>query len=324
MTRTDARRLISLAALLALLVPSAPVAEGAKKPRKKPAYVPALRLVVERVYTLNARRIALQHQRVRVRGIVRRYVPGQVMSVRVMMGKRRFVAVRRIVKPRGKRGTFSVELKAHRRGTLRAYATGAGLSARSRSVDVIQRSAGSGQRGLHVVFLQHRLRDVRYLVGLSGVYDDATARAVLAYRKVNGMDRTYSANRTIFERLAHKRGKFHIHYPSHGKHVEADLSKQVLALTDRQGKLFRVLIMSSGKPSTPTVRGSFSVYSKTPGTNSKGMVNSNYFHGGYAIHGYPDVPTYAASHGCVRIPIPNARFMFHWLAYGDPVDVYRS
>jgi lipoprotein-anchoring transpeptidase ErfK/SrfK len=71
------------------------------------------------------------------------------------------------------------------------------------------------------------------------------------------------------------------------------------------------------------VRGSFRVYSKTPGTNSKGMVNSLYFIRGYAIHGYPDVPVYPASHGCLRIPIPNARFMFRWLDYRDRVDVYR-
>jgi hypothetical protein len=321
MKRTDARLLLPALAFLALLVPVGSAA-AASKPRR-PAYVPALRLVVERAYTLNARRVALQHQKVRIRGIVRQFVPGQVMNVRVLLGKRRYVGVRRVVRRSGERGTFAVEFKAHRRGKLRAFATGRGLSARSRSFDVIQRSAGAGQSGLHVVFLQHRLRDLRYLVNLSGTYDGSTSRAVMAYRKVTGMNRRYSANRAIFERLAHKRGRFVARYPRHGKHVEADLSRQVLALFDRRGKLFRVLITSSGKPSTPTVRGSFRVYSKTPGTNSKGMVNSNYFTGGYAIHGYPDVPNYAASHGCLRIPIPNARFMFRWLDYGDRVDVYR-
>jgi hypothetical protein len=321
MKRTDARLLLPALALLALLVPVAPAA-AVTKPRK-PAYVPALRLVVERAYTLNASRIALQHQRVRIRGIARQYVPGQVMQVRVLLGKRRYVGVRRTVRQSGDRGVFTVEFKAHRRGKLRAFATGGGLSARSRSVNVIKRSAGAGQRGLHVVFLQHRLRDLRYLVNFSGVYDGSTSRAVLAYRKVTGMDRRYSANSAIFERLAHKRGRFVAKYPRHGKHVEADLSRQVLALFDRKGKLFRVLVTSSGTSSTPTVRGSFRVYSKTPGTNSKGMVNSLYFIRGYAIHGYPDVPVYPASHGCLRIPIPNARFMFRWLDYRDRVDVYR-
>ena len=71
--------------------------------------------------------------------------------------------------------------------------------------------------------------------------------------------------------------------------------------------------MSSGKPSTPTVIGRFRVYSKTPGVNSEGMVDSNYFIRGYAIHGYAEVPTYAASHGCLRVPIPDAPAIFAWV-----------
>jgi lipoprotein-anchoring transpeptidase ErfK/SrfK len=82
--------------------------------------------------------------------------------------------------------------------------------------------------------------------------------------------------------------------------------------------------MSSGKPSTPTVVGRFQVYSKTPGENSEGMVDSNYFIRGYAIHGYHEVPTYAASHGCLRIPIPDARAVFGWVQAGMSVDVYNE
>ena len=54
-----------------------------------------------------------------------------------------------------------------------------------------------------------------------------------------------------------------------------------------------ILHASSGKPSTPTVFGKFHFYRKTPGYNSHGMYYSNYFIGGYAIHGYAAVPTYA-------------------------------
>jgi lipoprotein-anchoring transpeptidase ErfK/SrfK len=83
-----------------------------------------------------------------------------------------------------------------------------------------------------------------------------------------------------------------------------------------------VYTMSSGKPSTPTVVGHFHVYSKTPGVNSEEMVDSNYFIGGYAIHGYPEVPTFAASHGCLRVPIPDAAPIFAWVRTGTAVDVY--
>jgi lipoprotein-anchoring transpeptidase ErfK/SrfK len=70
------------------------------------------------------------------------------------------------------------------------------------------------------------------------------------------------------------------------------------------------------------VTGHFKVYLKTPGTNAKGMVDSSYFIRGYAVHGYVDVPAYNASHGCFRIPIPNAAFVYNWMTLGTPVDAY--
>jgi lipoprotein-anchoring transpeptidase ErfK/SrfK len=52
------------------------------------------------------------------------------------------------------------------------------------------------------------------------------------------------------------------------------------------------------------------------------MYYSFYFYGGYAIHGYPSVPTYNASHGCVRVPIPDAKHIYSWLDYGDDIHVF--
>jgi lipoprotein-anchoring transpeptidase ErfK/SrfK len=98
----------------------------------------------------------------------------------------------------------------------------------------------------------------------------------------------------------------------------------VLAEIEPGGHVRALYTMSSGKPSTPTVIGRFRVYSKTPGTNSEGMVDSNYFIRGYAIHGYAEVPTYAASHGCLRVPIPNAAAIYSWVQSGTPVDVYNE
>jgi len=34
------------------------------------------------------------------------------------------------------------------------------------------------------------------------------------------------------------------------------------------------------------------------------------------------VPPYAASHGCLRIPVPNAAAVYAWVQLGYPVDVY--
>ena len=84
----------------------------------------------------------------------------------------------------------------------------------------------------------------------------------------------------------------------------------------------RAYTTSSGKPSTPTVLGNFRFYMREPGTNGHGMVDSTYFIRGYAIHGYYDVPTYNASHGCLRVPIPDAFAIYSWIHLGDQIDVY--
>ena len=52
------------------------------------------------------------------------------------------------------------------------------------------------------------------------------------------------------------------------------------------------------------------------------MVDSSYFIRGYAIHGYASVPAYPASHGCLRVPIPNALQIYNWVDIGDPIFLY--
>jgi lipoprotein-anchoring transpeptidase ErfK/SrfK len=47
-----------------------------------------------------------------------------------------------------------------------------------------------------------------------------------------------------------------------------------------------------------------------------------YFTGGYAVHGNPSVPPYPASHGCVRVPMWIADWMFETNDYGETVYVY--
>ena len=39
------------------------------------------------------------------------------------------------------------------------------------------------------------------------------------------------------------------------------------------------------------------------------------------IHGYPDVPTYNASHGCLRVPVPDSWAIYSWVRMGDVVWV---
>ena len=115
------------------------------------------------------------------------------------------------------------------------------------------------------------------------------------------MGRDGYATTSVYAKVLRGEGAFKLRYPTsgtHGKHVEFDWSRQVLVLADH-GKPYRVYHVSSGKPSTPTVFGSYHFYRQEPGTNSHGMVYSSYFIGGYAIHGYASVPNYA---GEPRLP----------------------
>ena len=170
--------------------------------------------------------------------------------------------------------------------------------------------------------MQRLLRAAGYVPGHTGTYDADTAFAVLAFRKMSGLPRVAStASHTMLRRLINGGGRFEVLFPHQGRHAEADLGHQVLALVDG-AKVSRLYPISSGKPSTPTVLGTFRIYSRVPGYLPDGMYYSSFFIRGYAIHGYDPSPIYPASHGCLRTQIAQAIEIYNWLSMGDYVDTY--
>ncbi|NLT05392.1 MAG: murein L,D-transpeptidase, partial [Solirubrobacterales bacterium] len=238
-----------------------------------------------------------------ITGTARPYVPGQ-LAVLVVRRAGKVVGRKRVKIKRGRRGTGRIEFayKARAKGLHRAKiihrATPRQRAFESKAVRFksITASANAGERGTKVLLLQRGLKKLGYAVGVTGYYDDGTSRAVIAFRKVNEMDRIGYASPTVYSQILQGKGAFQPRYPNAGYHIEYDWSKQALAFV-RDGKPYRVYHSSSGAPATPTVFGTFTFYRKEPGTNSLGMVHSNYFIRGYAIHGYKSVPTYPASHG---------------------------
>ncbi len=274
---------------------------------------------------------AIVGQRIVVRGIVTPYVAGQTVKVSFYREGRKVDVKRVSVLAVGNgAGQFHINFTSVAGGLLQAraahYATPeqVAFSARSQGVRFVNTNLGPGAKGQSVRLLQSELNALHYAVPLTGVFDEGTGRALVAYRKVTGLERTAYTGRRIFQLLERGAGAFHVHYPHDGRHVEGDLTRQVLVEIEPGGRVRSIYTMSSGKPSTPTVIGRFQVYSKEPGTNSHGMVDSNYFIRGYAIHGYAEVPTYAASHGCLRVPIPDAAAIYGWVSTGMPVDVYNE
>ena len=167
------------------------------------------------------------------------------------------------------------------------------------------------------------LVDEGYYIGphVSGRFTLGSRLATVAFRKVNNMARNMQYKPSIFRRLLMGQGAFRPRYHS-GHHVEVDISRQVMALVNGD-HVVATFHVSTGKPSTPTVRGTFHFYRKQPGYNSEGMYYSVYFIRGYATHGYDPVPMHeAASHGCVRNPIPFSHYIYNWIHLGDAIHVY--
>jgi hypothetical protein len=269
-------------------------------------------------------RYVAPQQFVAVRGRVKPAVAGEVLTLYAIRGKKASKTIRRKVKSGGR---FEFRFQVGNPGRLRivikhqASALQQAFRSRDRGLTVVDWQAGAGERGDKVVLLQRALAEQHFAVPVTGYYDDGTARAVLAFRKTNDMSRDGYATHEVYAKLMRHQGAFKLRYPKAGKHVEFDWSRQVLTLA-QNGKPFRTYHTSSGTASTPTVFGTYHFYLKSPGTNAKGMVDSNYFIGGYAIHGYVDVPAYPASHGCLRVPIPNARQIYDWVDIGDPIFLY--
>jgi hypothetical protein len=263
-------------------------------------------------------------QQVVLRGRVKPAVPGEVLTLYAIRGKRASKQVRRKV---GAGGRFEFRFKVGKAGRVRlvikhaASVRQAAFRVRPQLITVVDWQAGAGERGVKVLLLQRALLSEGFTTPVTGYYDDGTARGVLAFRKTNGLGRDGYATKEVYAKLLRGQGAFKLRHPKAGKHVEFDWSRQVLVLA-RGGKPYRTYHASSGKPSTPTVFGTFHFYLKTPGTNSHGMVYSSYFIGGYAIHGYASVPSYPASHGCLRVPIPNAVSIYNWIDIGNPIFVY--
>lgn len=183
----------------------------------------------------------------------------------------------------------------------------------------------AGSRGPAVLRLHRRLTKLGYDVGsVNSTFSEDTLHAVRAFQKVQRLPVNGVVTARTWARLAAPavpRPRF----PRAASAIEVDLTKRVLYLTER-GTVATVFDISPGKSSTPTVRGRFRIYRRVNrwehGTLG-GLYRPNYFHNGFALHGSLSVPTYAASHGCVRLTTASMDRLWPRLSRGKTVFVYR-
>ena len=198
-----------------------------------------------------------------------------------------------------------------------------------------QTSLGIGDAGPLVERLQQQLAARQLYRGpIDGVYDTQVATAVVAFHKAIDQPRTEDWAMEDWGRL----DGYVPWVParSEADRVEVDIGRQTLTLV-KGGVVRAVIPVSTGGGYTyysqtthsyvtaHTPRGHFHLFSHANGWQCSYMgciYYPFYFTPHYAIHGYPNVPAYPASHGCVRVPNWEAEYLDGQLYLGMAVYVW--
>jgi lipoprotein-anchoring transpeptidase ErfK/SrfK len=211
-----------------------------------------------------------------------------------------------------------------------AYGLAAISSAKQKQPKSRQRVATAAE----ILEAKQLLSSLGYWLGpLNGKMDAASRSALIAFQKVEGRKITGRLTDGELEALQHA------NRPTPREtgyaHIEVDLTRQVLFVIGEDSVVSRILPVSSGNGKeftsedwtrqaiTPT--GRFKVHKKVGGWRKSPlglMYFPIYYLSGVAIHGAKSVPTYPASHGCIRIPMFAAQELNEMTPIGTVVLVY--
>ena len=196
----------------------------------------------------------------------------------------------------------------------------------------------TGSRGPAVAALEARLADLRFDPGRAdGAYDGVLLQAVMAFQKQQGLPRTGKADRATLAAVSTAALGAPIVATGEPTRVEVDLERQIAQFW-AAGQLLRVIPISSGNgahycipkdkgggcDTAITPAGSYRADRKIPGDHESKLghlYDPVFFNGGIALHGSPSVPAGPASHGCIRVPMWESRWVYETVAIGDPVYV---
>lgn len=192
-----------------------------------------------------------------------------------------------------------------------------------------------GAEGEQVAAIQRRLKELNFDPGpADGVFGLGTTYAVQGFQKLNGMEPTGEVTSEVEAALASPTQPTPLVPDGGADRVEIDLPRQLLFVYEG-GDLRLISHISSGNNkrycapggcgTAITPVGAHRFMWRYPGwrTSRLGkLYNPVYFTGsGIAIHGSSSVPTYPASHGCVRIPMHIAEYFPDLVSKGDAVYV---
>jgi len=173
--------------------------------------------------------------------------------------------------------------------------------------------------------LQQKLADIGYLPpsGVDGVAGYQTQQAVMAFQAWEGLSRDGVAGPATNAALkTAKRPRPQAKSPN--RFLEVYLEKGVLLLV-KDGRTKRAIHVSGGKPGYDTPTGRYRIFRKELQSwsypYSVWLPYASYFNNGIAFHEYADIPPYPASHGCVRVPTPEAKRVYSFAVMNRVVVV---
>lgn len=145
----------------------------------------------------------------------------------------------------------------------------------------------------------------------------------------------YTTTKATWEERRIAPGAENLAYPAAvgEKWIDVDLSRHTMTAYVGADVVYGPIAMVDGQDAKPTVTGTFAVYYKNPlmtmrGSNADGsdyetpnVPWSSFFHRGFALHGAPWRKSfgYSASHGCVNLPVPVAKWVYDFATIGTTV-----
>jgi hypothetical protein len=312
-TRTDEEGRYSL-----LLQPRENLSIRARTVTAKSAFVP-----IKVAFIVNVRLSDVNlFGRAKAAGSIRPAQPGKRVTVRLYRNGN--IAQRKKVRLNDGR-SFKARFDIRKPGAFRAklrvgtadLKTGFDASARRRTR---LPSLALGSTGSSVRRLEKRLIQLGYVIPtIDKSFGTPTRDAMYAFNKIQRRARTGGVTESTWRALANpRRPKPRSRFPR--KHIEIDQTRQVVMWVVK-GKVKWILHTSTGAGGA-TRDGVFRMHRKIAGYSPNRLYYPSYFDGLRAIHGWPEVPNYPASHGCARIPMWAAVWAHNRAPIGMQVRVY--
>ena len=208
--------------------------------------------------------------------------------------------------------------------------------ATSKVVTCTPKSLKYGVKASSVKDLQRKLKNLRIRPAfVNGKFDNNTLEAVYAYQKSKGLPRTGVVDGKLYERIMATKKMSAPSWCTTADTICIDIGDQVAYLKAGSGNRYTFPVSSGGgyyyyqdgvRNFAKTPIGTYHVYYKVPGATT-GPLGTYYwisfFTGGYGVHGSASVPTYPASHGCVRVPRSIEQWVYKNLPVGSQVHLHK-